>query len=128
MSAQALDAGSAAALPDGLRAELEQLEDHGGVRHLHDLAAQIKVCSTPLYFCHTLDCSAALNVRSTAVLGIALCALMWVCTLWLSLMQLDHAGVVSLRYSVGAEEEPAAHNGAHMHKLFMAALHLTHRV
>ncbi len=40
---QALDAGSAAALPDGLRAELEQLEDHGGVRHLHDLAAQIKV-------------------------------------------------------------------------------------
>lgn len=40
---QALDAGSAAALPDGLRAELEQLEDHGGVSHLHDLAAQIKV-------------------------------------------------------------------------------------
>lgn len=39
---QALDAGSAAALPDGLRAELEQLEDHGGVSHLHDLAAQIK--------------------------------------------------------------------------------------
>lgn len=39
---QALDAGSAAALPDGLRAELEQLEDHGGVRHLHDLATQIK--------------------------------------------------------------------------------------
>lgn len=39
---QALDAGSAAALPDGLRAELEQLEDHGGVRHLHDLCTQIK--------------------------------------------------------------------------------------
>ena len=44
---QALDAGSAAALPDGLRAELEQLEDHGGVRHLHDLAAQIKVAPPP---------------------------------------------------------------------------------
>ena len=40
---QALDAGSAAALPEGLRAELEQLEDHGGVRHLHDLATQIRV-------------------------------------------------------------------------------------
>ena len=44
---QALDAGSAAALPDGLRAELEQLEDHGGVRHLLDLAAQIKVGTHP---------------------------------------------------------------------------------
>ena len=43
LGVQALDAGSAAALPDGLRAELEQLEDHGGVSHLHDLAAQIKV-------------------------------------------------------------------------------------
>jgi len=59
VAAQALDAGSAAALPDGLRAELEQLEDHGGVRHLHDLAAQIKVCSTPFCSYHTLDSSAA---------------------------------------------------------------------
>ena len=48
LGVQALDAGSAAALPDGLRAELEQLEDHGGVSHLHDLAAQIKVCTPHL--------------------------------------------------------------------------------
>ena len=40
---QALDAGSAAALPDGLRAELEQLEEHGGVRHLQELQNQVKV-------------------------------------------------------------------------------------
>lgn len=40
---QALDAGSAAALPDGLRAELEQLEENGGVRHLQELQSQIKV-------------------------------------------------------------------------------------
>ena len=39
---QALDAGTAAVLPEGLRTELEQLEDNGGVRHLHDLVAQIK--------------------------------------------------------------------------------------
>ena len=91
MSAQALDAGSAAALPDGLRAELEQLEDHGGVRHLHDLAAQIKVCITPFHFCHTLDSRAALNVRSTADLDIALCVLMSVYTLWPSCMQLDYS-------------------------------------
>ena len=51
---QALDAGSAAALPDGLRQELEQLEDHGGVRHLHDLAAQIKVAQ--LFFRAVLCC------------------------------------------------------------------------
>lgn len=40
---QALDAGSAAALPDGLRGELERLEDHGGVRHLQDLQKQVQV-------------------------------------------------------------------------------------
>lgn len=40
---QALDAGSAAALPDGLRAELERLEDHGGVQHLQDLQKQVQV-------------------------------------------------------------------------------------
>lgn len=91
MAAQALDAGSAAALPDGLRAELEQLEDHGGVRHLHDLAAQIKVCSNPLLLCHTLDSSPALNVGSTAVLDIALCVLMSVSNVRRSCMQLDHA-------------------------------------
>ncbi|KAK9820581.1 hypothetical protein WJX72_011897 [[Myrmecia] bisecta] len=39
---QALEAGSANALPDALRAELEDLEEHGGVRHLQDLGAQIK--------------------------------------------------------------------------------------
>ena len=40
---QALDAGTAAVLPEGLRAELEQLEDAGGARHLHDLRDQIQV-------------------------------------------------------------------------------------
>ncbi len=45
--AQALDAGTAAVLPEGLRTELEQLEDNGGVRHLHDLVAQIKARRTP---------------------------------------------------------------------------------
>ena len=49
---QALDAGSAAALPDGLRSELEQLEDHGGVRHLHDLCTQIKVAFPRFAMCH----------------------------------------------------------------------------
>eukprot|EP00884_Botryococcus_braunii_P008240 jgi/Botrbrau1/17417/Bobra.0054s0013.1 len=39
---QALDAGSVAALPDGVRLELEHLEDHGGLNHLLDLATQIK--------------------------------------------------------------------------------------
>ena len=29
-------------LPEGLRAELEQLEDSGGVRHLNDLKEQIQ--------------------------------------------------------------------------------------
>ena len=42
---QALDAGTAAVLPEGLRAELEQLEDAGGVRHLQDLRDQIQVGS-----------------------------------------------------------------------------------
>eukprot|EP00891_Asterochloris_glomerata_P000589 jgi/Astpho2/589/e_gw1.00013.8.1_t len=41
-SEMALESGSASSLPDALRAELESLEDHGGVRHLHDLAGQIK--------------------------------------------------------------------------------------
>jgi hypothetical protein len=45
--AQALDAGTAAVLPEGLRTELEQLEDNGGVRHLRDLVAQIKARRTP---------------------------------------------------------------------------------
>lgn len=40
---QALDAGTAAVLPEGLRSELEQLEDSGGVRHLNDLKDQIQV-------------------------------------------------------------------------------------
>jgi hypothetical protein len=42
-SVQALDAGTAAVLPDGLRSELEQLEESGGVRHLNDLKDQIQV-------------------------------------------------------------------------------------
>lgn len=40
---QALDAGTAAVLPEGLRSELEQLEESGGVRHLNDLKDQIQV-------------------------------------------------------------------------------------
>ncbi|CAL8461578.1 g1109 [Coccomyxa elongata] len=39
---QALDAGTAAVLPEGLRSELEQLEESGGVRHLNDLKDQIQ--------------------------------------------------------------------------------------
>eukprot|EP00208_Stichococcus_sp_RCC1054_P002835 CAMPEP_0206140322 /NCGR_PEP_ID=MMETSP1473-20131121/9097_1 /ASSEMBLY_ACC=CAM_ASM_001109 /TAXON_ID=1461547 /ORGANISM="Stichococcus sp, Strain RCC1054" /LENGTH=740 /DNA_ID=CAMNT_0053534441 /DNA_START=308 /DNA_END=2527 /DNA_ORIENTATION=- len=39
---QALDAGSVAALPEGLRQELEQIEDCGGARFLQDLAAQVQ--------------------------------------------------------------------------------------
>ena len=39
---QALDAGTASVLPEGLRAELEQLEDAGGVRHLQDLKEQVQ--------------------------------------------------------------------------------------
>ena len=39
---QALDAGSAAALPEGLRSELEALEEHGGAEHLRGLAAQLQ--------------------------------------------------------------------------------------
>jgi programmed cell death 6-interacting protein len=42
---QALDTGSSAALPDGLRAELEQLENNGGVRHLQELQKQVQVFS-----------------------------------------------------------------------------------
>ncbi len=42
---QALDAGTTALLPEGLRTELEALEDAGGVRHLTDLKAQIQVGS-----------------------------------------------------------------------------------
>lgn len=40
---QALDAGTAAVLPEGLRSKLEQLEESGGVRHLNDLKDQIQV-------------------------------------------------------------------------------------
>ena len=43
---QALDAGTTALLPEGLRTELEALEDAGGVRHLTDLKAQIQVGGT----------------------------------------------------------------------------------
>ena len=40
---QSLDAGSVAALPEGLRVELESIEDAGGVRFLQEMAAQIRV-------------------------------------------------------------------------------------
>lgn len=50
---QALDAGSAAALPDGLRSELEQLEEHGDVRYLRDLCTQIKVTTSGVPVYHT---------------------------------------------------------------------------
>ena len=40
---QSLDAGSVAALPEGLRVELEGIEDAGGVRFLQEMAAQIRV-------------------------------------------------------------------------------------
>ena len=52
---QALDAGSSAALPDGLRAELEELEDTGGVRHLQEISAQVKVSNRNM-FCGCLNC------------------------------------------------------------------------
>lgn len=42
---QALEAGSSAALPEGVKGELERLEENGGVRHLSELADQIKVCA-----------------------------------------------------------------------------------
>jgi len=40
---QALDAGSSAALPEGIRQELERIEDAGGLRFLQDLVSQVKV-------------------------------------------------------------------------------------
>jgi hypothetical protein len=40
---QSLDAGSVAALPEGLRVDLEGIEDAGGVRFLQEMAAQIRV-------------------------------------------------------------------------------------
>ena len=43
-AAQSLDAGSVAALPEGLRVELEGVEDAGGVRFLQEMAAQLRVC------------------------------------------------------------------------------------
>jgi len=48
---QALETGSSAALPDGLQAELEQLENNGGVRHLQELQKQVQVRS----FCGWVD-------------------------------------------------------------------------
>ena len=63
---QALDAGSSAALPEGLRHDLEELEEHGGVAHLKDLGAQIKVFHI-LLCCAVLGwqahCQYQLNVR-----------------------------------------------------------------
>jgi hypothetical protein len=40
---QALDAGSTAALPDSVRAELEQLEDCGGAGYLSEVSGQVRV-------------------------------------------------------------------------------------
>ena len=46
--AQSLDAGSVAALPEGLRVELEGVEDAGGVRFLQEMAAQLRVREHPI--------------------------------------------------------------------------------
>lgn len=43
MHCQALDAGSSAALPEGIRQELEKIEDSGGLRFLQDMVAQVRV-------------------------------------------------------------------------------------
>lgn len=40
---QALDAGSSAAIPEGIRQELERIEDAGGLHFLQDLVTQVKV-------------------------------------------------------------------------------------
>lgn len=40
---QALEAGSVAALPDAVRAELEDVERSGGLKHLQEVAQQVKV-------------------------------------------------------------------------------------
>ena len=74
---QALDAGTASVLPEGLRAELEQLEDSGGVRHLNDLKEQIQarrrpasrlalpqhLCCTPALHCSLLASCARLDAE-----------------------------------------------------------------
>ena len=39
----ALEAGTTAALPDGLRLELEGIQSGGGLQHLQELQQQIKV-------------------------------------------------------------------------------------
>ena len=46
---QALEAGSSAALPEGVKGELERLEENGGVKHLSELAEQIKVSFFPSF-------------------------------------------------------------------------------
>ena len=56
---QALDAGTASVLPEGLRAELEQLEDAGGVRHLQDLKEQIQAS----FFIKKFYCSLSGHVQ-----------------------------------------------------------------
>ena len=61
---QALDAGSSAALPEGLRHDLEELEEHGGVAHLKDLGAQIKVFT---YCCAGLAGTLPTSAPCTAV-------------------------------------------------------------
>ena len=44
-------------LPEGLRAELEQLEDSGGERHLNDLKEQIQVShhAAPAWPCRSIS-------------------------------------------------------------------------
>lgn len=41
---EALSAAAVSGLPDGLRAELEAADSAGGLTHLMDMAAQIRVC------------------------------------------------------------------------------------
>ena len=40
-SLNALEAGTTTALPDGVRAELEEIEEAGGVRHLQEMQQQV---------------------------------------------------------------------------------------
>lgn len=40
---QALEAGSVSSLPDAVRTELEDVEQSGGLKHLQEVAQQVKV-------------------------------------------------------------------------------------
>lgn len=53
---QALEARSVAALPDGVRVELEGIQEGGGLGHLQDLAEQIKVRWGAFCLCAAHSC------------------------------------------------------------------------